>query len=135
MEEAIRLIKPGTKHINRQLYVGVALVVVGVILLAIGGVAPPIGIGVLFIVLSLATKNNDVIKVYESYFDVKLAPLAARRFIKKSDIKAVNTSNPKILVVEYDHEGKTKKLKIGKSFLNEEDYQFLTEAVQTTKAA
>lgn len=135
MKEATKLIKPSEKHVNKQLYTGLALIALGVVFLFMGAIGAPFGIGVLFVIIALVSKNTDMIKVYDNYFEIKLAPLAARRFIKISEITNVDTSNPKILMVYYDSEGKNKKIKIPKAMFNDKDFQFVTEFVSAKKAA
>lgn len=126
MKDPIKLIKPGKKQINQQLIVGIALCFVGIAGLFVAGNIPSLsGLGLLFIALSLMSKNKDVIKVYNDYMEMKLALLAPQHFVKFSEITSVDLSKPKALFFCYKKDGKEKKIRLNKQFFNEDDYNYL----------
>nr|WP_319400865.1 hypothetical protein [uncultured Carboxylicivirga sp.] len=128
MKDTIKLIKPGKKQINQQLIIGIVLCFVGFAGLFVAGNIPSIsGLGLLFIVMSLTSKNKDVIKVYDDYMEMKLALLAPQHFVKFSDITSVDLSKPKALFFFYKRDGKEKKIRLNKQFFNEDDFNYLTE--------
>ncbi len=127
-EEIVKGIKIGDKYRKTQLTMGILLIGVGMIGLVVGsGVGGLLGIGILNIIISSNSKNKDAVVIYKDYAEVKLAPLAARRFIKNCDITSIDTSKPKYFIVFYKENEKDKKLKVPKSMFNDDDYTYLSE--------
>ncbi len=128
MQEAVKGIKLGDKYRKTQLTMGILFIVVGVFGLAAGtGVGGLLGIGILNIIISTSAKEKDAIKIFDDYSEVKLAPLAVRRYIKTKDIIKVDTSNAKYFTVFFKFDDKEKKQKFPRSMFNEDDYNYLSE--------
>ena len=95
-----------------------ALMVIGIILTAAGLLiaTTALSMGILLIVLSLLNNRLEVVRIYEKYSEIKLAPAAPRRLIKNSSIKEAIVEKNRFILT-YDENGKEKKIKIALKLL------------------
>ena len=106
---------------NQNLIMGGIIVLISIIMFFLIGNLMMIGPGILLLVIGGLNQNLKVVKVYPEYLEVKLGVLAPKKFIRYNQItqfKAVN----KILEIHYNtDEGKSKKVRIAKRALEQED--------------
>lgn len=106
---------------NQNLIMGGIIVLISIIMFFLIGNLMMIGPGILLLVIGGLNQNLKVVKVYPEYLEVKLGVLASKKFIRYNQItqfKAVN----KILEIHYNtDEGKSKKVRIAKRALEQED--------------
>ena len=106
---------------NQNLIMGGIIVLISIIMFFLIGNLMMIGPGILLLVIGGLNQNLKVVKVYPEYLEIKLGVLASKKFIRYNQItqfKAVN----KILEIHYNtDEGKSKKVRIAKRALEQED--------------
>ena len=122
-------LKAGDKHMN-NMYIGTAVgLILGVITLAIG--APHfLTLGIIYLIMTIWHKNNSVIKMFDNNMEVKLAPIASKKFIRYTDIEKVDISNKRFVEILYKDSDKMKKLRVIKKLLNDSDLKKLLRTLE-----
>jgi len=106
-----KTIKPSDKFIRQQFIISTVFFGVGIVGLFIGA-AHLIGFGILFMVLAFMHKDRDIIKIYDQNIEIKIAPLAATKFIKFSDLTKTERISEKKIFVHYMNGNDPKKLRM-----------------------
>ncbi|GEM_PF-2622739 len=129
----IKEIKASEKHMN-NMYIGTAIgLILGVITIIIG--APHfLTIGVIYLIMTIWHKSNAIIKILDKNLEVKLAPIASRRYIKYTDIESINSSNKRFVEILYKDSGESKKLRIPVKLLEKTDMDMLIETINNNSS-
>ncbi|MBW1295725.1 hypothetical protein [Aquimarina litoralis] len=121
--KALQEISLRKKIINQNLIVAFIMLASGFIFFAVTGFSMLIGIGVLYLIIAVLNNNLKIVKVYESYLEIKLGAIASKKFIKFENIKKFNTVNKFLEIHYHDEENKLKKVRIATKVLEEEDIE------------
>lgn len=131
-EPALRSIKTSEKRVSQQTISGVIFFAAGIIGTLMGAPVGAVGaLGLLNIIIGQMQKDKPIVSVYDDYIETKLALFLSLKFIRFSQITRIDHSRKKVLQVFYQDGEKEKKLVAGQALFSDEDYQYLTELLES----
>jgi|GEM_PF-1549236 len=79
-----------------------------------------IGLGFMFSIIAVSQYNLETLRAGDEHFELKMAPLLPRKFIKHSDVISVEHGDKKLLLKVVDG-GKEKLIKMPAHLFSKED--------------
>ncbi|TXR53050.1 hypothetical protein [Reinekea thalattae] len=135
MNDAKKAIEPkkvylyAKSHLTSSMIIGLGFVVIGFFV-----EATSLGFGILIIALGLLRGRLEVVRLYDSHSEIKIAPVGARWFIKDSSITGVKET-PKLLILTVAQGDKAVVRKIPIKIFSEEDQKSLIEHYMSLAAS